>query len=287
MKRDIEAALPHRDPFLWITASSCLSRAPDAWPRSTSTLRNRVSPALPGDPILPGVFLVEAPHRPRGDAGRWRGQPEGRQEALGGISQFKFFKPVRPGVTFEVDARALVERDGVALVSASVTVDGEWSRLDRSPWCRDEPKGPSAGQRASGPARIGGPASARTPGPRAWRGGRLPRVTLGSCRSTACSRSWPLALASLFRLNRPLTFAATFINNPFCTVPGHRVAAARPSGNWRIPGIRFARGARGVRPRRAPAAAPRRERAALGGRRRNGSGGHLRVAGAPESHGHG
>jgi 3-hydroxyacyl-[acyl-carrier-protein] dehydratase len=126
MKRDIEAALPHRDPFLWIDRIVLLE------PGVRCVAAKYVDPSepcfaghFPGDPVLPGVFLVEASAQTAGVMLAAGGRSEGTQKRLGGISQFKFLKPVRPGVTFEVDARALVERDGVALVSASVTVDGE------------------------------------------------------------------------------------------------------------------------------------------------------------------
>jgi len=126
MKRDIEAALPHRDPFLWIDRIVLLE------PGTRCVAAKYVDPSepffgghFPGDPILPGVFLVEASAQTAGVMLAAGARDQGTQKRLGGISRFKFFKPVRPGVTFEVDARVLVERDGVALVSASVTVDDE------------------------------------------------------------------------------------------------------------------------------------------------------------------
>lgn len=126
MNQEIEAALPHRDPFLWIDRIVLLE------PGTRCVAAKHVDPSapffaghFPGDPILPGVFLVEASAQTAGvmlAAGATTQRPDKR---LGGIHQFKFFRPVRPGATFEVETRTLVERDGMALISASVTVDGE------------------------------------------------------------------------------------------------------------------------------------------------------------------
>jgi len=126
MNREIEAALPHRVPFLWIDRVVLLE------PGARCVAAKYVDPSepffaghFPGDPILPGVFLVEASAQTAGVMLAVGALIQGSQKRLGGINQFKFFKPVRPGTTFEVETRMLVERDGMALVSASVTVEGE------------------------------------------------------------------------------------------------------------------------------------------------------------------
>ena len=80
---------------------------------------------FPGDPILPGVFLVEAAAQTAGVMMGAAGTAPGSQKRLAAINQFKFQKPVRPDAMVEIETRLLVEREGMALVSAVITVAGE------------------------------------------------------------------------------------------------------------------------------------------------------------------
>ena len=123
---DIEAILPHREPFLWV------DRVIEIVPGQSCHAATDVDPAapffaghFPGDPILPGVFLVEAAAQTAGvmlGAGSAGAGPRHRMAA---VSQFKFLKPVLPGETIHVYTKTLIERDGMAVVSATLTVDGE------------------------------------------------------------------------------------------------------------------------------------------------------------------
>ena len=122
----IEAILPHRHPFLWI--DSVLSVEPGV----RCVASKRIDPQapffaghFPGDPILPGVFLVEAAAQTAGVMMGARGTPRGSEKRLASINQFKFRKPVPPDAVIEIETRLLVEREGMALVSAVVTVAGE------------------------------------------------------------------------------------------------------------------------------------------------------------------
>jgi 3-hydroxyacyl-[acyl-carrier-protein] dehydratase len=122
----IEAVLPHRHPFLWI--DSILS----VEPRARCVASKRIDPQapffaghFPGDPILPGVFLVEAAAQTAGVMMDARGTARGSEKRLASINQFKFRKPVKPGAVIEIETRLLLEREGMALVSAVVTVAGE------------------------------------------------------------------------------------------------------------------------------------------------------------------
>jgi 3-hydroxyacyl-[acyl-carrier-protein] dehydratase len=126
MDIDIEAILPHRPPFLWV------DRVESVEPGVRCVASKGIDPRapffvghFPGDPILPGVFLVEAAAQTAGIMMGTSGAASGAQKRLAAVNQFKFLEPVRPGAVVHVETRLLVEREGMALVSAVVTVAGE------------------------------------------------------------------------------------------------------------------------------------------------------------------
>ena len=126
MKTKIEAILPHRPPFLWI------DRVQSVEPGVRCVASKHIDPRapffaghFPGDPILPGVFLVEAAAQTAGVMMGASGKAPGSTKRLAAINQFKFHKPVYPDAVVEIETRLLVEREGMALVSAVITVAGE------------------------------------------------------------------------------------------------------------------------------------------------------------------
>jgi 3-hydroxyacyl-[acyl-carrier-protein] dehydratase len=126
MDIEIEAILPHRPPFLWV------DRVESVEPGVRCVASKRIDPRepffaghFPGDPILPGVFLVEAAAQTAGIMMGASGTAPGAQKRLAAVNQFKFLKPVRPDAVVDVETRLLVEREGMAGVSAVVTVAGE------------------------------------------------------------------------------------------------------------------------------------------------------------------
>jgi 3-hydroxyacyl-[acyl-carrier-protein] dehydratase len=126
MKIEIEAILPHRPPFLWV------DRVESVEPGVRCVASKRIDPQapffaghFPGDPILPGVFLVEAAAQTAGVMMGASGDTAGSAKRLAAINQFKFHKPVRPDAVVDIETRLLVEREGMALVSAVITVAGE------------------------------------------------------------------------------------------------------------------------------------------------------------------
>jgi 3-hydroxyacyl-[acyl-carrier-protein] dehydratase len=125
MDIEIEAILPHRPPFLWVDHVESVE------PGVRCIASKRIDPRapffaghFPGDPILPGVFLVEAAAQTAGIMMGVSGA-SGGEKRLAAINQFKFLKPVRPDAVVDVETRLLVEREGMALVSAVVSVAGE------------------------------------------------------------------------------------------------------------------------------------------------------------------
>ena len=126
METEIEALLPHRPPFLWIDRV----RSVEPGVRCVASKHiDRQAPFFaghfPGDPILPGVFLVEAAAQTAGVMMAASGTASGSVKRLAAINQFKFMKPVYPDTVVEIETRLLVEREGMALVSAVITVAGE------------------------------------------------------------------------------------------------------------------------------------------------------------------
>jgi 3-hydroxyacyl-[acyl-carrier-protein] dehydratase len=122
----IGALLPHRSPFLWI------DRVLAVEPGLRCQASKHIDPAapffaghFPGDPILPGVFLIEAAAQAAGVMMAASDPRPGTTKRLAAINQFKFRKPVRPGATIEIETRLLVENEGMASVSAVITVAGE------------------------------------------------------------------------------------------------------------------------------------------------------------------
>ncbi len=126
IRSDIEAILPHREPFLWV------DRIVEIVPGESCHAATDVDPSapffsghFPGDPILPGVFLIEAAAQTAGVMLGAGAVATGRRHLLAAVNQFKFLKPVRPGTTLHIETKALIERDGMAVVSATLSVDGE------------------------------------------------------------------------------------------------------------------------------------------------------------------
>lgn len=122
----LEALLPHRPPFLWI------DRVLAVEPGRRCRASKHIDPAapffaghFPGDPILPGVFLVEAAAQAAGVMMAASNPRPGTTKRLAAINQFKFRKPVPPGATIEIETRLLLELEGMATVSAAITVEGE------------------------------------------------------------------------------------------------------------------------------------------------------------------
>jgi 3-hydroxyacyl-[acyl-carrier-protein] dehydratase len=125
MDIEIEAILPHRPPFLWI------DHVVEVDPGRRCVASKYIEPDapvfaghFPGDPILPGVLLIECAAQTAGVMLGAGGREQGGEKRLAAVNQFKFLEPVRPGSTVQVETRTLVEQEGMALVSASITVQG-------------------------------------------------------------------------------------------------------------------------------------------------------------------
>ena len=122
----VEAVLPHRDPFCWV------SRIVACEPGVEVTAELDVDPELalfaghfPGHPVLPGVIIMEALAQCASIAVLQAPELRGCIGFLTGIDAAKFRHQVAPGDT--VTLRATIMKSSRRLVVAEVeaSVDGE------------------------------------------------------------------------------------------------------------------------------------------------------------------
>lgn len=136
---EIEALIPHRPPFLWI------DRVEELEPGVRCVAVKFVDPAnpvfaghFPDQPILPGVFLIEAVAQTAGVMlGSAMTQVMIRSAPgsalLAAVNRFKFLKPVTPGQQLRVETKKLTEAGqlvcigGTVWVGADIVANGELS----------------------------------------------------------------------------------------------------------------------------------------------------------------
>ena len=104
-KEGIEALLPHRDPFLWV------SRILECEPGVSVVAELDVDPDLPlfqghfpGYPVLPGVIIMEALAQAASCCLLAQEDKAGSLGFFSGIDKAKFREQVRPGDTIRLEA---------------------------------------------------------------------------------------------------------------------------------------------------------------------------------------
>jgi 3-hydroxyacyl-[acyl-carrier-protein] dehydratase len=127
-RSEIETIIPHRAPFLWI------DRVEELEPGVRCVAVKFVDPAdpifvghFPANPILPGVFLIEAVAQTAGVMLGSAGPQVARAGValLAAVNRFKFLKPVTPGQNLRVETKKLTEVGQMACIGGTVWVDGE------------------------------------------------------------------------------------------------------------------------------------------------------------------
>jgi 3-hydroxyacyl-[acyl-carrier-protein] dehydratase len=123
-KREIEGILPHRDPFLLV------DEVLELVPGERVVARKHVTEEdcaghFPGNPIMPGVKMVEALAQCGAVAVLSRPENRGKLALFAGIDDVRFKRVVRPGdvLTLECDVEAV--RGPIGKGRARATVDGE------------------------------------------------------------------------------------------------------------------------------------------------------------------
>ena len=125
-RTEIEAILPHREPFLLI--DEVLELDPGKRVVARKTVRAEewyLTGHFPGRPVMPGVLIVEAMAQTGAVAVLSEEDNRGRMALFAGIDNVRFKRIVEPGDTLELTCELERVRGPIGRGAASARVDGE------------------------------------------------------------------------------------------------------------------------------------------------------------------
>ncbi|HUK43753.1 MAG TPA: 3-hydroxyacyl-ACP dehydratase FabZ [Gaiellaceae bacterium] len=123
-KSEIEQIIPHRHPFLLVDEVLELVPGERVSARKTVTEEDCAG-HFPGNPIMPGVKMVEALAQCGAVAVLSRPENEGRLVLFAGIDDVRFKRIVRPGDVLELECEVESVRGPVGKGKVRASVGGE------------------------------------------------------------------------------------------------------------------------------------------------------------------
>jgi 3-hydroxyacyl-[acyl-carrier-protein] dehydratase len=124
-KAQIEAIIPHRDPFLFL--DRVLELVPGERVVAEKTLTGEEDffrGHFPGYPVFPGVLQVEALAQAGAVAALCTSDATGKLALFGGLEKVRFRQQVRPGDTLRLEVTLVRSRGFVGKGEGRATVDG-------------------------------------------------------------------------------------------------------------------------------------------------------------------
>jgi 3-hydroxyacyl-[acyl-carrier-protein] dehydratase len=125
-RSQIEALLPHRPPFLLLDEVDELE--PGVRCVARRTLRDEdfwFAGHFPGNPVMPGVLIVEALAQAATVAAASGGEAQGKIGLFAGIDKVRFKRVVKPGDTMTLEATITAVHRPVGRAAVKATVEGQ------------------------------------------------------------------------------------------------------------------------------------------------------------------
>jgi len=123
---DIQNIIPHRYPFLLVDKILEVEPGKKAIGiKNVSVNEPFFQGHFPGNPIMPGVLIVEALAQTACVAGLMLEENKGKLGVFTGIESLKFRRQVVPGDTLRLEAEFLVFKMGMGKARVIATVDGQ------------------------------------------------------------------------------------------------------------------------------------------------------------------
>ena len=125
-KEEIKEIIPQREPFLMI------DEVEEYVPGESCTAYKNVSEDeyyfkghFPGNPIMPGVLIVESLAQTGAVAILSLEENKGRNALFGGIDKIRFKKQVVPGDRLKLEVKIIKRKGPIGIGEAIATVDGK------------------------------------------------------------------------------------------------------------------------------------------------------------------
>lgn len=125
-KEEIKNIIPQREPFLmideveqYIPGESCTAY------KNVSKDEYYFKGHFPGNPIMPGVLIVEALAQTGAVAILSMEENKGKNALFGGIDKLRFKKQVIPGDRLKLEVKIIKRKGPIGIGEAVATVDGK------------------------------------------------------------------------------------------------------------------------------------------------------------------
>lgn len=122
----IQKCIPHRYPFLLVDRVTSLVPGDKIVAyRNISISESALQGHFPGDPVLPGVFIIEGLAQTAAVYGHLASGGTATGCLLSDVSEARFRKPVRPGDRLVYEVKIVRQRAHFLWFDATALVDGE------------------------------------------------------------------------------------------------------------------------------------------------------------------